>query len=75
MNWNVWIRQFHRWMSVAFTLGFLVNLVVAMGSIEPDFWVYLLVLIPLFLLLPTGLYLFALPYTVKWRKAQRAVPE
>ena len=76
MNWNVWIRQFHRWMSVAFTLGFIVNLIVAMGGVQPAFWVYLLVLVPLFLLLPTGLYLFVLPYTVKWRKAQRAgVPE
>lgn len=76
MNWNVWIRQFHRWMSVAFTLGFIVNLIVAMSGVQPAFWVYLLVLIPLFLLLPTGLYLFVLPYTVKWRKAQRAgVPE
>ncbi|MDQ8757565.1 hypothetical protein RCO27_15150 [Sphingosinicella sp. LHD-64] len=76
MNWNVWIRQFHRWMAVAFTLGFIVNLAVAMQGTQPAFWVYLLVLIPLFLLLPTGLYMFVLPYTVKWRKAQRAgVPE
>lgn len=72
MNWNLWIRQFHRWMSVAFTLGFIVNLIVAMAGAQPAFWVYLLVLIPLFLLLPTGLYLFVLPYAAKWRKAQRA---
>lgn len=71
MNWNVWIRQFHRWMAVAFTLGFIANLFV-LGGAQPPFWVYLLVLIPLFLLLPTGLYLFVLPYAAKWRKAQRA---
>lgn len=67
MNWNSWIRQAHRWLSVAFTLGFLVNLVVAVRGVEPAFWVYLLALIPLFLLLPTGLYLFALPYAARLR--------
>jgi hypothetical protein len=75
MKWNIWIRQFHRWMSVAFTLGFVVNLVVAMLGGQPAFWVYLLVLIPLFLLLPTGLYLFALPYAPRWRGGRRIVQE
>ena len=75
MKWNIWIRQFHRWMSVAFTLGFIVNLVVAMQGGQPAFWVYLLVLIPLFLLLPTGLYLFALPYAARWRGGRRIVQE
>lgn len=58
------IRQFHRWTSIAFTLGVIVNtIVIAMGQGEqPAFWVYLLALIPLFLLLFSGLYLFILPY-------------
>ena len=72
MNWSTWIRQFHRWMSVAFTAGFIVNVFALTGDKEPAFWVYLLVLIPLFLLFPTGLYMFVLPYAGRWRSARRA---
>lgn len=69
-----WIRQFHRWVAIAFTLGVIVNTtVIFSGSGEPGFWVYLLALIPLFLLLFSGLYLFVLPSAVKWRGALRAV--
>jgi heme A synthase len=65
---NKWIRQFHRWVSIAFTLGVIVNtVVIATSEGEPDFWVYLLALIPLFLLLFSGLYLFVLPYALRWR--------
>jgi len=58
------IRQFHRWVSIAFTLGVIVNAVVIFngGGAQPAFGLYLLALIPLALLLLTGLYLFALPY-------------
>ena len=65
----MWFRQIHRWLSVAFTAGFLVNTVViyGLGQKAPAYWVYLLALIPLFLLLFTGLYLFALPYLPKRR--------
>lgn len=63
-----WFRKIHRWLSIAFTLGVIVNtVVIATGDGEPAFWVYLLALIPLFALLFTGLYLFALPYAAKWR--------
>lgn len=62
MNWSKWIRQFHRWMAIAFTLGFVINIIALSGGEEPGFWVYLTALIPLFLLFPTGLYMFALPY-------------
>ena len=70
MNWSAGIRQFHRWMAVAFTAGFIVNSVIifGLGEAQPAFWVYLLVLIPLFLLLPTGVYMFVLPYATKWRE-------
>ena len=71
MNWSKWIRQFHRWMAVAFTAGFIVNIIAVSGGGEPEFWVYITVLIPLFLLLPTGLYMFVLPYAVKWRSGRR----
>ena len=72
MNWSARIRQFHRWMAIAFTLGFIVNVIaVVMTTGEPDIRLYLLVLIPLFLLLPTGLYMFAQPYVARWRGGRR----
>ena len=27
MNWNKWIRQTHRWVSIAFTLAVIVNFI------------------------------------------------
>ena len=27
MNWNMWIRQIHRWLSIAFTLAVIANIV------------------------------------------------
>ena len=65
------IRQIHRWLAIAFTAGVIFNTVVifGLGQKEPAFWVYLLALIPLFLLLFSGLYLFFLPYAQKWRRA------
>ena len=69
MSLSLWFRQIHRWLSIAFTLGVIVNTIVifGLGQAQPAFWVYLLALIPLFLLLFTGLYLFALPYVTRRR--------
>lgn len=67
MNWSTRIRQFHRWMAVAFTVGFIINIFAWSGGKEPAFWVYLTALIPLFLLFPTGLYLCVLPHVTRWR--------
>ena len=72
MNWNLWIRQFHRWLSVAFTAGFVANIIAMSGGGEPPGWVYLLALIPLFLLFPTGLYMFVQPYAARWRSGRQA---
>ena len=66
MNWNHGIRQTHRWLSIAFTVAVIVN-IVALGQKEPAVWVGLLALIPLILLLFTGLYLFVLPYATRQR--------
>ena len=66
MNWNKWIRQTHRWLSIAFTVAVIVN-IVAMGQEQPAAWVGFLALLPLALLLLSGLYLFVLPYGTKWR--------
>ena len=66
MNWNRLIRQTHRWLSIAFTLAVIANLVALMQK-EQVVWVGLLALFPLILLLVSGLYLFVLPYLAKGR--------
>ncbi|WP_395835470.1 hypothetical protein [Archangium violaceum] len=70
VNWTKWIRQIHRWLSIAFTLAVIANLV-AMAKEKNVVWVGLLALFPLIVLLFTGLYLFALPYVSKWRSGRR----
>lgn len=60
MNWNLRIPQFHRWLSITFTLTVIANFAV-MGRAPIALYVGLLTLVPLALLLMTGLYLFALP--------------
>ena len=68
MNWSSGIRQFHRWMSIIFTLTVVANFVtMALG--QPPMWVVYSPLPPLFLLMSSGLYLFALPYMAKARSA------
>ncbi len=62
MNWNILTRQMHRWLSIVFTATVAANFV-AMGFGESPAWVVYSPLPPLFLLLFSGLYLFALPYT------------
>jgi hypothetical protein len=71
MNWNLWIRQTHRWLSIAFTVAVIINIVV-MGQEQYPVWLGPLTLIPLTLLLVTGLYMFALPYISRWRSAASA---
>lgn len=68
---NRWIRQFHRWLSVAFTAAVVVN-ILALGPKAPPVWVGLLALFPLALLLVTGLYLFLLPHASRWRRGSGA---
>jgi hypothetical protein len=71
MNWNTWIRMTHRWLSIAFTVAVIVTFV-ALGQEEPVVWVSYVPLLPLALLLLTGLYLFVLPYVTKWRGVRRS---
>ncbi len=70
MNWNKWVRQTHRWLSIAFTVAVIVN-IVAVALKKYTAWVGLLAVFPLALLLFTGLYLFVLPYATKWRSGRR----
>jgi hypothetical protein len=65
-NASAWIRQIHRWLSILFTLSVIVTFI-ALALPEPLVWVSYIPLAPLFLLMATGLYMFALPYFPRWR--------
>lgn len=69
MDGNKWARQAHRWLSITFTLAVVVNIIlnIAVREQKITLWVGLLTLLPLTLLLFTGLYLFVLPYTTRRR--------
>jgi heme A synthase len=69
LNWSKWIRQTHRWLSMAFTLAVIVN-IVAIALKKYTNSIGLLAVIPLALQFFTGLYLFVLPYAAKWRSRQ-----
>jgi hypothetical protein len=63
MNRSTWLRQLHRWTSLVFTLTVVVCLV-ALSGVLP-FWVFSVPLLPLVVLLLSGLYLFVLPYALR----------
>ncbi|MDZ4110091.1 MAG: hypothetical protein U1E18_10900 [Brevundimonas sp.] len=67
MNWNVWIRQSHRWLSVIFTLVVAAIFVTLGLGRQPAEWVYFLPLFPLALMTLTGLWMFALPWVARRR--------
>ena len=67
----MWVRQIHRWLSIAFTVAVVIN-IIAMVREEQAVWVGLLALLPLAFLMLTGLYLFVLPYAARWRSAPGA---
>ena len=70
MNWNKSLRQVHRWLSIAVTVAVIIN-IVALVQEKQTVWVGVLALLPLVLLLLTGLYMFVLPYATKWRGSRR----
>lgn len=65
---NSFIRTSHRWISIAFTLGVIAYIVAMSGGGQPPWWMGLFALVPLILLLVSGLCLFALPYVLKARR-------
>lgn len=78
MNWNTWMRQSHRWLSIAFVALVLVNIAANVTPLRQEaftLWLGLFTLLPLFLLLFTGLYLFVLPYAARRRKEQRTAEQ
>ena len=70
MERNKWVRQIHRWTSIVFTVTVIANfaaLAQASGGMPPP-WITYSPLLPLALLLFTGLYLFVLPYAARRRR-------
>ena len=71
MNWNKWIRQTHRWLSIAFTLVVIVN-GVAVVERKYNNKLGLTAVAVLALMWLTGMYLFVLPYAGRWRRRRRS---
>ncbi len=67
MSLSHWIRQSHRWLSILFTATVIVNFIVRVRH-EPPPWITYAPLLPLFLLLFSGLYLFVIPYLKRSEK-------
>ena len=70
---NRWIRQSHRWVSIVFTFTVIANFV-AMGAAPgqlPPPWITYAPLLPLAILMLSGLYLFALPFRGRRRVTER----
>lgn len=61
MSSKMRIRQIHRWLSIAFTLAVIANIVALTMQVQAT-WIGLLAFVPLIPLLATGLYMFAQPY-------------
>jgi heme A synthase len=71
MSWNKWIRQTHRWLSVALTVAVIIN---GVAVVEGKYTTKLglMAVATLALLWLSGVYLFLLPYAAKWRGGKRA---
>jgi predicted membrane protein len=63
------IRTFHRWTSIVFMIPVIANFVIYGIGRKPQAWVTYAPLLPLALLVFTGLYMFFLPYVAKRRNA------
>ena len=72
MNANKWVRQIHRWLAIAFTVTVIATFI-ALAQEDPLVWVSYVPLLPLALLLFTGLYMFVLPYAAKWRSGRASM--
>jgi heme A synthase len=70
LKWNKWIRQTHRWLSIAFTVAVIIN-IVAIAQKKYTASLGLLAVIPLALQFVTGMYLFVLPYVARWSSGRR----
>jgi hypothetical protein len=73
LKWNASIRQTHRWLSIAFTVTVIANIIALVrgGGMLPPPWITYSPLPPLALLMFSGLYMFVLPYVLNWRSGRR----
>jgi hypothetical protein len=63
---QLFIRKTHRWLSMVFTLTVLANIaVMSVREGQPPAWITYSPLLPLAILMFSGLYLFWLPYRKK----------
>jgi hypothetical protein len=68
VSWSKWIRQVHRWLSIAFTVTVIANIVaLSTGERQPPDWITYSPLLPLALLMLSGLYMFFQPYVARRR--------
>lgn len=72
MTRSRFIRQGHRWVSIIFTVLIAGLLLVQGLGYEPPEWTYFTPLLPLILLILSGLYLFVLPYTLRRATSRKA---
>jgi cellulose synthase/poly-beta-1,6-N-acetylglucosamine synthase-like glycosyltransferase len=72
MNKNIWIRQSHRWFSLAFTASVIANFV-AMAWGSPTAWITYAPLLLLLLLMLSGLTMFVWPYATACAAKHRQV--
>jgi hypothetical protein len=63
------VRQIHRWLSMIFTVIVMVIFAALGLGQQPPQWIYFLPLLPLGLLMLSGVYLFVLPYVSRRRGA------
>lgn len=63
-----WMRQLHRWLSMAFTLAAIANIAALIAGSNAQ-WLGFVALVPLIFMIITGLYLFALPYLSRGKAA------
>ena len=66
MTSHILIRTAHRWLGMSLIVLTIIN-VVAFGMGYAIEWLYYLPLVPLFLLMLSGLYMFVLPFVSKGR--------
>ena len=72
MSWSKWIRQGHRWLSIAFTVTVIANIVaLSTGEGQPPDWITYSPLLPLALLMLSGLYMFFRPYVARRRATSK----
>jgi hypothetical protein len=73
LNWNKWVRQIHRWLSIAFTVVVILN-GIAVAEKRYTAKLALSAVFVLALQFFSGLYLFGLPYAAKLRSSRSNTP-